>query len=136
MKRGRGRREKIEKSSNIKYLFYSSLGVLIIMIVTFIVTYIIYTNKIKNSNYSELTAEKMAELVPNDTNMQLEEASSDIGKSIEEVIKSTEMINDDSTNDINSNTNNNETGNIINNNNDNSQTKKNEEKSTQTSVKP
>ena len=86
----RGKREKIEKNGSSKYLFYSSLGVLLVMIITFIVTYIIYTNKIKNSNYSELTAEKIAELVPNDTNLELEQASTDIGKSIEEVIKNIE----------------------------------------------
>ena len=110
MKRGRGRREKFEKSNNIRYLFYSSLGVLIIMIVTFIVTYIIYTNKIKRSDYSELTAEKIAELVPNETYIGLENASTDIGKSIEEVIKSSETTskenaNKTSVNSINDNNN-------------------------------
>lgn len=128
MRRGRGRREKIEKSNNIKYLFYSSLGVLIIMIVTFVVTYIVYTNKIKSSNYSELTAEKIAELVPNDTNINLEEASTDIGKSIEEVIKSTEINNEETA----KNTNNNLDKNNIGITNDN----KAETKTVQTNIKP
>ena len=90
VKRGRGRREKIEKRSGAKYLFYSSLGVLIIMIVTFIVTYIVYTNKIKSSSYSELTTEKIAQLVPDNNDSQIEQASIDIGKSIEEAIKTVE----------------------------------------------
>ena len=86
----RGRREKFENRSNGRYLLYTSLGVLLVMIITFIVTFIIYKNKVKGSDYSELTAEKIAELVPNETNLELEQASTDIGKSIEEVVKQVE----------------------------------------------
>lgn len=86
----RGRRLKTENRGSGKYLLYSTLVVLAIMIVTFIVTLVIYNNKLKNSNYSELTAEKIAELVPNETNLALEQASTDIGKSIEEVVKQVE----------------------------------------------
>lgn len=86
----RGRREKIEIRRNESYLFYSVLGVLLVMIITFIVTLAIYNNKLKNSNFSELTTEKIAELVPNDNNVALEQASTDLGKSIEEVVKQVE----------------------------------------------
>ena len=86
----RGRREKFENRSNGRYLLYTSLGVLVVMIITFIVTFIIYKNKVNDSNYSELTAEKIAELVPNETNLESEQASIAIGKSIEEVVKQVE----------------------------------------------
>lgn len=88
----RGRREKIEKTSNIKYLVYLSGGIALIMLLTFAITFVVYNNKIKESNYSALTTEKIAELVPNDdVNLELEEASTDIGKSIEEAIESMEQ---------------------------------------------
>lgn len=87
----RGRREKIEKTSNIKYLVYLSGGTALVMLLTFAITFVVYNNKIKESNYSALTTEKIAELVPNDdVNLELEEASTDIGKSIEEAIESME----------------------------------------------
>ena len=85
----RGRREKIENNSG-RYLFYLAIGILIIMIITFIVTFIIYKNKINKNNFSELTTEKIAELVPNETNSVLEQASVDIGKTIEEAVKEIE----------------------------------------------
>lgn len=85
----RGRREKIE-NNNGRYLFYLAIGVLIIMVITFIVTFIIYRNKINKNNFSELTTEKIAELVPNETNSVLEQASVDIGKTIEEAVKEIE----------------------------------------------
>lgn len=89
----RGRRLKTENRGRGKYLIYSTLVVFLVMIATFIVTLVIYNNKLKNSNYSELTAEKIAQLVPNETDLALEQASTDIGKSIEEVIKQVEENN-------------------------------------------
>lgn len=86
----RGRREKIEKNSNIKYLVYVSGGIALIMLLTFAITFVVYNKKIKESSYSALTTEKIADLVPNETDSELEEASIDIGKSIEEAIKSIE----------------------------------------------
>ncbi len=86
----RGRRERIEKSSSIKYLVYLSAGVALIMLITFAITFVVYNNKIKNSTYSSLTTEKIAELVPNDMDKETEKASVDIGKTIEEAINSVE----------------------------------------------
>lgn len=94
----RGRREKIEKSNNIKYLVYLSGGIVLVMILTFAITFVIYNNKLKNSSYSSLTTEKIAELVPNETNEKLEQASTEIGKSIEEAIKNIEEKNEASEN--------------------------------------
>jgi len=87
----RGRRERREKTSNIKYLVYLSGGTALIMLLTFAITFVVYNNKIKESNYSALTTEKIAELVPNDeVNLELEQANTDIGKSIEEAIETME----------------------------------------------
>ena len=86
----RGRRERIEKNSNIKYLVYVSGGIALIMLLTFAITFVVYNKKIKESSYSALTTEKIADLVPNETESELKEASIDIGKSIEEAIKSVE----------------------------------------------
>lgn len=84
----RGRRERIEKNNGIKHLVYLSAGTALIMLITFAVTFFVYNNKIKNASYSSLTTEKIAELVPND--IELEQANADIGKTIEEAIESAE----------------------------------------------
>ena len=85
----RGRREKI-RNNNVRFLFYSAIIVLFAVIITFIITFMIYKNKIKKANYSDLTTEKIAELVPNEKNSILEQASVDIGKSIEEAVQEIE----------------------------------------------
>ena len=95
----RGRRERIEKNNGIKSLVYLSTGVALIMLITFAITFVVYNNKIKNSTYSSLTTEKIAELVPNDVDKEIEEASVDIGKTIEEAINSVEEKNIESEKD-------------------------------------
>ena len=89
----RGRRERIEKNNGIKHLVYLSAGVALIMLITFAITFVVYNNKIKNASYSSLTTEKIAELVPNNVNLELEQANADIGKTIEETIESVEEKN-------------------------------------------
>lgn len=97
----RGRREKAN-NNNFKHLVFLSGGVVLIMLITFVITLIIYNNKLKSSSYSSLTTEKIADLVPNtdnylnDNTSYIEEASSDIGKSIEEAINSIEEKNEGS----------------------------------------
>ena len=88
----RGRREKRGNSLYFKRIFITTGAVLFLIIAAFIITFIVYNNKIKNSSYSSLTTEKIADLVPNDdgTSDYIEEASTDIGKSIEEAINSME----------------------------------------------
>lgn len=89
----RGRRERIDKrTTNVRHLLWLFLGSIVIILLTFVVTLNVYTNKIKESNYSVLTTEKIAELIPDDsTKVELEQASMDIGKNIEEVIESVEQ---------------------------------------------
>lgn len=87
MRRGR-RLVKEKPNSKFKYLLYLSAGTLIIIILTFIITFIVYNNKLKDSAYKALQTEKIAQLVPNDE--ETESTSTDMGKTIEEVIKQTE----------------------------------------------
>ena len=96
----RGRREKI-KDNSFRHFIFLSAGVLLAIFITFVITFIVYNNKIKESNYSALTTEKIADLVPNtdeylngNTNY-IEQASSDIGKSIEEAINEIEEKEDE-----------------------------------------
>ena len=88
----RGRRELKQKNYSKNLLFLVG-GFLLLIILTFAITLVIYNNKLKNSTYSTLTAEKIAELVPNeieDSNIEIEQASTDIGKTIEEAINTME----------------------------------------------
>lgn len=88
----RGRRELREKNYSKHLLFFTG-GIFLVIILTFAITFIVYNNKLKNSTYSALTAEKIAELVPNnieDNNQEVEEASTEIGKTIEEAINTIE----------------------------------------------
>jgi len=90
----RGRREKV--NNNFKHFVYLSGGIVLVMLITFIATFVVYNNKLKESSYSALTTEKIADLVPNtddylnETTNYIEQASSDIGKSIEEAINDIE----------------------------------------------
>lgn len=93
----RGRREKVNSNNGFRHFVILSGGIVLIMLVTFVITFIIYNNKLKDSTYSALTTEKIADLVPNseehsnpNTNY-IEQASSDIGKSIEEAINEIEQ---------------------------------------------
>ena len=88
----RGRREK--ESNGFRHFAFLSGGIVLIMLITFVVTLIVYNNKLKKSSYSTLTTEKIADLVPNiteNTDEQLEQASSKIGKSIQEAINEIEV---------------------------------------------
>lgn len=88
----RGRRELRQRNYSRNLLFLVG-GFLLLIILTFVITFVIYNNKLKNSTYSTLTAEKIAELVPNDiesSEQDIEQASTEIGKTIEEVINTME----------------------------------------------
>lgn len=88
----RGRRLTKEKSnSKFRYLLYLSTGTLAIIILTFIITFVVYNNKLKNSSYKALQTEKIAQLVPNnEETKETESVSMEIGKTIEDVINQTE----------------------------------------------
>lgn len=89
----RGRREKRINNNSIANLIYISGGILLVIFIAFIITFLVYNKKLKEYSYSSLTTEKIADLVSddikslNDNNTELEQASSEIGKSIEEAIE-------------------------------------------------
>ena len=98
----RGRRELRQKSYSRNLLFLVG-GFLLLIILTFAITFAVYNNKLKNSTYSTLTAEKIAELVPNDVegdSQEVEQASTDIGKTIEEAINTMENKIEENQNNI------------------------------------
>ena len=102
----RGRRELRQKSYSRNLLFLVG-GFLLLIILTFAITFAIYNNKLKNSTYSTLTAEKIAELVPNDVegdNQEVEQASTEIGKTIEEAINTMENKIEENQNNTEENT--------------------------------
>ena len=70
-----------ETKKELKSALYVSGGILIISIIAFIITFVAYTNKLNNST-AKLNTEKIAELVPNET--ESTEASSQMGKTVEE----------------------------------------------------
>ena len=102
----RGRRELRQKSYSRNLLFLVG-GFLLLIILTFAITFAVYNNKLKNSTYSTLTAEKIAELVPNDVegdNQEVEQASTEIGKTIEEAINTMENKIEENQNNTEENT--------------------------------
>lgn len=102
----RGRRELKQRNYSRNLLFLIG-GFLLLIILTFVITFIIYNNKLKNSTYSTLTAEKIAELVPNDiesSEQDIEQASTEIGKTIEEVINTMENKIEENQNNTEENT--------------------------------
>ena len=101
MREERGRRGRREKKGDIsfKYLLYLSGGVLFILVVTFIVTFISYNNKLKSSAEQFIGLENISGIVPNggndimSSNILTTQASSEIGKTINEAINSMESSN-------------------------------------------
>ena len=88
----RGRRFiKEQRGSALKKGLYLSIATFVIILLAIVVTFIIYNNKIKNSAYKSLQTQDFADLVPNLEEInQTETASTEIGKTIQDVIKETE----------------------------------------------
>lgn len=79
-------RKNYRKASNFKRLMIASFITLIIAILAFIITYISYSNKVKqNLENSLLKADELTDIIANQNESNiLEEANSQIGKTIEE----------------------------------------------------
>lgn len=69
------------KKQKVKSILYLSGAFLAIAVIAFIVTFVVYTNKLNNAS-NKFSAEKIAELVPNET--QAQEANSKMGRTVEE----------------------------------------------------
>lgn len=80
-------RRNYRKMNNFKKLIITSGVALVAAVIIFVVTYIIYSNKLKqNLNSSMLKAEQLADLIPKENaDGLIEEANSQIGKTIDEV---------------------------------------------------
>ena len=72
------REARRKKEDNFNTLIYISGGILVIAIIAFIVTFIMYSNKLKDQQLSVET-EKLSQIVPND--------EEDSEKSLEELKK-------------------------------------------------
>lgn len=94
----RARRAKYE-NNKLKYVMYFTIFVILATISTFILTYIIYKNKLKNVGDSLLSTEQIIGLVPNEENEKTESASTEIGKTIEEIKNELEQDNNVEVND-------------------------------------
>ncbi len=92
----RGRRYiREEKGRTFKKQFYFALTIFAVFLITFIITFILYNNKIKKSISHSLETKEISDLVPNyseynDETYKTKSANKDIGKTIENVIKETE----------------------------------------------
>lgn len=93
----RGRREK-PKANAFKYSLFISGGIVLAVIITFVVVMITYNNKLKKASESYFVAESLTGLVPNtDVDIQntIEDASSELSKTIEEALDDVEIENEE-----------------------------------------
>jgi len=86
------RREKrgMQRDNSFKNLLFIYGGTILVLVITCLVVYAVYNNKLKKTAESMLSAEKITALVPNTSSLDvekevIEEASTDLSKSIEEV---------------------------------------------------
>jgi len=85
-RRGRRSGGMILGDYSFKYLLYLAGGVLIIVIITFIITFISYRNKLQSSKESLINIDKISQVIPDEPQEESKSASIDIGKTIDEVI--------------------------------------------------
>lgn len=94
MRRNR-RTRSFNEEAETKKIIYISIAVVIIAILAFVITYIIYGNALSNRSNEADFALKLTELSANN-NEQISEASSSIGKDVNEV-KDEQKIQEDTT---------------------------------------
>ena len=87
----KGKREKINVRHRFKKIVYLSIGGLVFIFLILTITFTIYNNRLKKYNYSSLSTDKIADLVPNIAEEvrsdDIQEASNPIGKTIEQVVE-------------------------------------------------
>ena len=64
----RGKREREPERNNFKYLLYLSGGVLLVIIVSFVITFMSYNNRLRNSSDNLFALEQITESISNDLN--------------------------------------------------------------------
>lgn len=87
-------RRNYRRTNNLKKLIIASLITLLVAVITFIIAYNSYNKKVKeNLQNSMLKANDLADMIANEnSDNMLEDASSQIGKSIEESMNNTPEI--------------------------------------------
>lgn len=79
---------------HIKSMLYLGGGVIAIALVAFLITYSVYTNSLKKQSYGNMDTEQIAKLVPNGVQNTItndtQEASTQMGKSVEEMQNQTQ----------------------------------------------
>lgn len=97
MRKNRRNRNFNEEEESRK-LIYISLGVVIIAIIAFIITYAIYSNTLnKNTNLGEIN--KITELASSKNEQSTEQASNPIGKSVNEIENEEKIVNEEKQNE-------------------------------------
>lgn len=87
-----------KNNSGLKKILWIYGGMLLVLIISCIIVYVIYNNKVKEAaKRSLLAAEKITEIVPNNSNM-LEQASAEMSKTINEAIN--EMTDEEIENEV------------------------------------
>lgn len=84
----RNRRKDRTSSDEIKNVIFMSGGILLLAVIAFIITFILYSNKLeKDSGNGKLSTQKIAELVPEEESQETLQTSSQEGKNIVEAEK-------------------------------------------------
>jgi len=93
------RRERTfrQKDNSFRNLLFIYGGAILVLVITCLVVYAVYNNKLQKTAQSMLSAEKITALVPNNNGIDIgtdtiEQASTDLSKSIEEVKNEIEKI--------------------------------------------
>lgn len=84
----RNKRKDRSSSDGIKNIIFMSGGILLLAVIAFIITFILYSNNLeKKSNNGKLSTQKIAELVPEEDTQKTMQTSSQEGKNIAEAEK-------------------------------------------------
>lgn len=84
----RNKRKDRSSSDGIKNIIFMSGGILLLAVIAFIITFILYSNNLeKNSNNGKLSTQKIAELVPEEDTQKTMQTSSQEGKNVAETEK-------------------------------------------------
>ncbi len=84
----RNKRKDRSSSDGIKNIIFMSGGILLLAVIAFIITFILYSNNLeKNSNNGKLSTQKIAELVPEEDTQKTMQTSSQEGKNVAEAEK-------------------------------------------------
>lgn len=96
----RRERRKIERDNSFRNLLFIYGGTILVLVITCLVVYAVYNNKLQKTAQSMLSAEKITALVPNTDSLNIgedviKEASTELSKSMEEAKNEMEKVNEE-----------------------------------------